>query len=367
MKLYKLLLSTLALWALSSVAQTNSNLLLNPGFEEWRTGGLYEKPRNWYFSVGSIEKSTQAHGGNYAIKFVPIPHTITAMDASSNYFYMPVEQGATYRLTYWYKGSLTQPNCIATVTWCKDEHKLSTTSKRTTADMVTDAVDNQWKQKTLDFVAPRGANRAGFNFEMKEATADKYHSLLVDDVTFVKIKDGTTTEKVPMPSGLQTSAQQREIFLSWHPVQGTGIQYKVLLNGQTIATTDAPSYILQKLQPATSYTVGVQTVMPNSHVSDVAKKDVRTLFIVPGREDADRIPYVYQLSKFGDCPQTIFLFLKDLYDDQATITYTLDGKPFTPIDGYKLVFDKTGIHILMVDITERDGKSWNLEYNLNVR
>lgn len=367
MRLYILLLSVLTLWSVNGRGQTNSNLILNGGFEEWRTGGLYEKPRNWYFSVGSIEKSEQAHTGKYSIKLVPIPHTITAMDANSDYFYMPVEQGATYRLSYWYKGSLTQPNCISTMTWCKDARQIRTTSKKTTADMVTDAEESKWKYKSIEFIAPHGANRAGFNFEMKEVNADKYHHLLIDDVVLTKIKGGENTEKIAMPSNIQGTAQQRELFLSWQPVQGKEIKYRVFVNDKLVATTDQPSYIIQKLQPATSYNIGVQTLMPNGHVSDIVKKELRTNFITTSRDDADRVPYLYQLKGYGDCPQVVFLFYKDLYDDNAKITYMLDGKEFTPIDGYKLVFSSLGKHSLIVDITEGDGKSWNLEYNLNVR
>lgn len=370
MKIYKkIYLTAFALYALYGFAQNNTNLIINGGFEQWQMGGLYEKPKNWYFSVPSIEKSKHAHTGNFSIKLVPVPHTITAKDANSNYYYMPIEQGATYQLSFWYKGTLTMPNCITNVTWCKGERKISTTSKKTTADMITDADNNQWKQKNITFVAPRGINRAGFNFEMKEVYVDKFNYLLIDDVVFTKIKDNnnTDTKKVPMPQALQTNPQQREVFLAWHPVQEKNAKYNILLNGKTIDTTSNPSYILQKLKPATTYQIGVQTILPNGKTSDVLTKRVTTVYIVAHKDDADRIPYLYQLKKFGDCPRTVFLFIKDLYDDNAKITYTLNGKPFTPIDGYKLVFNKTGKHILIVDITESDGKAWNLEYNLNVR
>jgi hypothetical protein len=121
------------------------------------------------------------------------------------------------------------------------------------------------------------------------------------------------------------------------------------------------------MQPNTPYEIGVQTIMPDGKKSKVAKKNITTESIIPGREDENRIPYIYQIKNYGDCPRNIELFFNDLYDVNAQIKYTLDGIPFVPVDGYKLVFNKTGKHILVVDIIESDGKAWTLEYNLNVK
>ena len=67
MNLYKLLLLAFLWCTLDVTAQTPPNLILNGGFEEWRAAGIYEKPMCWYFSVGSIEKSNQSHGGSHAV------------------------------------------------------------------------------------------------------------------------------------------------------------------------------------------------------------------------------------------------------------------------------------------------------------
>lgn len=367
MNLYKLLLLAFLCCTLDVTAQTHPNLILNGGFEEWRTAGIYEKPVCWYFSVGSIEKSNQSHGGSHAVKLVAIPHTLSITDRVNNYYYMNIEGGATYRLTYWYKGTLQRANCVSTVIWCKEKRKVKTTAKRTSRDMVTDASPTEWKQKTIDFVAPQGVDCAGFYFEMKEENSDANNYLLIDDVVFKKIKSSTITEDVPMPYDVKVSAQQREIFMSWHPVQGSGIKYNILLNGRQVSTITTTDYILQKLQPNTTYEIGVQTIMPDGKKSKVAKKNITTELMMTGREDENRIPYIYQIKNYGDCPRSIELFFNDLYDVNAQIKYTLDGIPFVPVDGYKLDFNKTGKHILVVDIIESDGKAWTLEYNLNVK
>ena len=234
-------------------------------------------------------------------------------------------------------------------------------------DRVTDASPTEWKQKTIDFVAPQGVDCAGFCFEMKEESIDANNYLLIDDVAFEKIKNGTVTNDVPMPYDVMVSAQQREIFISWHPVQGSGVKYKVLLNGKRVSTISNTDYVLQKLQPNTTYEIGVQTIMANGKKSKVAKKNITTELMMTSREDENRIPYIYQIKDYGDCPRSIDLFFNDLYDVNAQIKYTLDGIPVAPVDGYKLVFNKTGKHILVVDIIESDGKAWTLEYNLNVK
>lgn len=367
MNLYKLLLLAFLWCTLDVTAQTHPNLILNGGFEEWRTAGIYEKPMCWSFSGGNIEKSNQAHGGSHAVKLVAIPHTLSISARAYNYYYMNIEGGATYRLTYWYKGTLQHPNCVSTVIWGKEKRKVKTDAKKASKDMVTDASPTEWKQKTIDFVAPQGVDCAGFCFEMKEENSDAYNYLLIDDVVFKKIKSSTITEDVPMPYDVKVSPQQHEIFMSWHPVQGSGIKYNILLNGKQVSTISTTDYILQKLQPNTNYEIGVQTIMPDGKKSKVAKKNITTESIIPGREDENRIPYIYQIKNYGDCPRNIELFFNDLYDVNAQIKYTLDGIPFVPVDGYKLVFNKTGKHILVVDIIESDGKAWTLEYNLNVK
>lgn len=251
--------------------------------------------------------------------------------------------------------------------WGKEKRKVKTDAKKASKDMVTDASPTEWKQKTIDFVAPQGVDCAGFCFEMKEENSDANNYLLIDDVVFKKIKSSTITEDVPMPYDVKVSAQQHEIFMSWHPVQGSGIKYNILLNGKQVSTISTTDYILQKMQPNTPYEIGVQTIMPDGKKSKVAKKNITTESIIPGREDENRIPYIYQIKNYGDCPRNIELFFNDLYDVNAQIKYTLDGIPFVPVDGYKLVFNKTGKHILVVDIIESDGKAWTLEYNLNVK
>ncbi len=110
MNLYKLLLLAFLWCTLDVTAQTPPNLILNGGFEEWRAAGIYEKPMCWYFSVGSIEKSNQSHGGSHAVKLVAISHTLSISDRAYNYYYMNIEGGATYRLTYWYKDTVLISN-----------------------------------------------------------------------------------------------------------------------------------------------------------------------------------------------------------------------------------------------------------------
>ena len=364
MGLHKILFLIYFFCTLNVTVNAQSNLILNGGLEEWRTGGLNEKPKYWYSSGYNFGKSNQAHSGKFSIQLFATEQTLTSIDQSYNYNYISIEPGATYRLKYWYKGTLKKANCFSVVTWYKGNTTHESTKKK---DMVTDASPTEWKQKTIDFVAPQGVDKAGFSFKMKEETSDANNYLLIDDVDFRKIKSGTTSEEVPMPNEIKASAEQREVFISWHPIQIDGVKYNILLNDRIVATINSTNYILQKLQPNTTYTIGVQTIKSDGKKSKIAKKSILTEPIMVKRDDENRIPYVYKIKGFGDTPRTIELFFNDLYDTNAKIAYTLDGNPYIPIDGYKLVFNKSGKHLFVINITESDGKDWTLEYNLNVK
>ena len=110
MGLHKILFLISFFCTLNVTVNAQSNLILNGGLEEWRTGGLSEKPKYWYSSGYNFGKSTQAHSGNFSIKLFATEQTLTSIDQSYNYNYISIEPGATYRLKYLYKGTLKKEN-----------------------------------------------------------------------------------------------------------------------------------------------------------------------------------------------------------------------------------------------------------------
>ena len=79
-------------------------------------------------------------------------------DENFNPYHIAIEAGGEYRLTYWYKGNVKNPNITVTVDW----YKGTTSIKKETRDKekATDFSD-QWQQKTFTFKAPAGVDKAG--------------------------------------------------------------------------------------------------------------------------------------------------------------------------------------------------------------
>ena len=114
----------------------------------------YQKPLYWSFNSSLFyTRIKDAHSGVFAVKVYPNGGSFFSRDENFNPYHIAIEAGGEYRLTYWYKGNVKNPNITVTVDW----YKGTTSIKKETRDKekATDFSD-QWQQKTFTFKAPAG-------------------------------------------------------------------------------------------------------------------------------------------------------------------------------------------------------------------
>ena len=107
----------------------------------------YQKPLYWSFNSSlSYTRIKDAHSGVFAVKVYPNGGSFFSRDENFNPYHIAIEAGGEYRLTYWYKGNVKNPNITVTVDW----YKGTTSIKKETRykEKATDFSD-QWQQKTF--------------------------------------------------------------------------------------------------------------------------------------------------------------------------------------------------------------------------
>ena len=68
-------------------------------------------------------------------------------DADFNPYHLRVKGGATYRLTYWYKGQKMKNNVITTIDWLRGGTKLKKDERKAAADLATN-ISELGKERT---------------------------------------------------------------------------------------------------------------------------------------------------------------------------------------------------------------------------
>lgn len=129
----------------------------------------YQKPLYWSFNSSLFyTRIKDAHSGVFAVKVYPNGGSFFSRDENFNPYHIAIEAGGEYRLTYWYKGNVKNPNITVTVDW----YKGTTSIKKETRDKekATDFSD-QWQQKTFTFKAPAGVDKAGVVSILKTITS----------------------------------------------------------------------------------------------------------------------------------------------------------------------------------------------------
>lgn len=382
-KIYLFLFCLLS-FSYTAKGQVGQELILNGGFEDYppetkqpsddeeedeeQDPNYYDpylKPRYWYFNSSlAYSRTKDAHNGTYAIKLYPNGGSFFSRDKEFNPYHIVVEPGAEYQLTYWYKGSLKRPNITVTVDWYRD---LTSIKKDTREKEKVRKFTNQWQMMTITVKAPAGVNRAGVGLYIENdyESAESGGFVLIDDISFKMTKKGTVTPTLEAPSNLVVRPQQREVELSWKPVADADVRYQVLKNGQVIATTTSTSFVVEALEPGSSYQFSVKTVKGSEQSKPTDPITEQTQRMNMGVEEEGRIPYLYKVSEAGTCPRSLPLYYHDLANPNATITYQVDGTPVTPVDG-KIVFPSKGQHLLQIEIVETPERKWEIEYKLMV-
>lgn len=161
----------------------------------------YQKPLYWSFNSSLFyTRIKDAHSGVFAVKVYPNGGSFFSRDENFNPYHIAIEAGGEYRLTYWYKGNVKNPNITVTVDW----YKGTTSIKKETRDKekATDFSD-QWQQKTFTFKAPAGVDKAGVGLYIENdyKSAESGGCILIDDISFVQTKRGNPqrrSKRLPM-------------------------------------------------------------------------------------------------------------------------------------------------------------------------
>ena len=374
---------------LAAKAQLGKELIPNGGFEEYakttppssedesdeedednkKTMDFdpYQKPLYWYFnSTLAYSRVKDAHQGMFAVKVYPNGGSFFSRDKDFNPYHIMADPGGEYRLSYWYKGTAKKPNIVVTVDWYKGSKSIKKDTRAAWNDKASNFSDT-WQQKTLTFKAPAGADRAGVGlfFESDPESANTGGYILIDDVSFVQTKAVTPSAKLVPPSNIKAVPQQREIELSWNAVDEDGVSYQILQNEQVLATTKATSYIVEQLEPNTSYQFRIRTVKGPDASEPSAPVTRKTQQMSRGIDEEGRIPYLYTVREVGTCTRTLRLFYYDLANKDAQISYWVDGVAVTPADS-SITFASKGEHLLRIEIAETPERKWDIEYKLIV-
>ena len=402
-RLYSLLVLILCGFSLQTFAQLGQNILPNGGFESYRTAPIdvastraattaevsendnenpddgseeenppadfdpYLKPQFWYINASLFPKRTKdAHSGEYAMTFYPNGGSFFSRDADFHPYHLRVKGGATYRLTYWYKGQHAKNNVISTIDWLQGSRQLKKDERKAAADLATN-ISETWQKRELVFEAPRQADHAGVGFYLEydgEAqTAGGY--IQMDDISLVMIAEPTANNNLLPPTDLKAKAQQREILLSWLPVEQPKAQYEVRVNGEVKTTTSEHQYLLTHLLPNTNYVITIATRGGEELSEKTVQLAVKTQQLDRGVNDDTRIPQLYAIRENGTCPRRLPLYWRDLAENAAKITYEVDDQTVLP-DGDFLVFPSAGEHVLRIVVVESPEREWTLEYVVQV-
>ena len=402
-RLYSLFVLILCGFSLQTFAQLGQNILPNGGFESYRTAPIdvastraattaevsendnenpddgseeenppadfdpYLKPQFWYINASLFPKRTKdAHSGEYAMTFYPNGGSFYTRDAEFYPYHLRVKGGATYRLTYWYKGQKMKNNVITTIDWLRGGAKLKKDERKAAADLATN-ISETWQKRELVFEAPRQADHAGVGFYLEydgEAqTAGGY--IQMDDISLVMIAEPTANNNLLPPTDLKAKAQQREILLSWLPVEQPKAQYEVRVNGEVKSTTSEHQYLLTHLLPNTNYVITIATRVGEELSEKTAQIAVKTQTLDRPANDETRVPQLYAIRENGTCPRRLPLYWRDLAENAAKITYEIDDQTVLP-DGDFLVFPSAGEHVLRIVVVESPEREWMLEYVVQV-
>lgn len=350
-----------ALWLVTfAMGYAQTNLLLNPSFEERRTDNP-GKPNSWYFSsdlAPSLVRSAQH--GTYSMRFYANVGSIAPMKIGPNgadHRYIEVSGGRTYRLSYWYRGDEGMTNLLPMFHWVGVEG--ATTTQTMQDQMIVTA--SQWQEKVIEVVAPAGATRLGFNLRVRATSG----WINLDNFSLIELDRPIVVQPIDPPTGVVAEGHQREIELRWNRSLVEGVRWQVRLNGSAPIEVTAPHHTFAGLEPDTNYTVSVRAVGEGAE-SPYVTQSIKTARMTKGVDDPDRIPYLRTVGAMGVVSIELPLYYNDLARVDGQFVYRINGHVVTPRES-KLLLPSVGKHLLEIDIIEAEGYEWSLVYKLNVR
>lgn len=336
-----------------------SNLINNPGFEEWVSG----RPRHWnidrYLSGEQVTDSSNVRSGSSALSiwqtgatFSPGLHHETEgfMDITG------IQPNVRYTLSFWVKGdkeSYSRTLRPVTFTW-KGGGQV-TTSNIPFKDYYGIQVTTEWTEVKISVVSPEHAKSLVLSINVPNGGSDAPR-LFLDDFSLV-----ADAPKVQAPSAPTAVAHQRELDLTWTAIEGA--TYELQINNKTYTTT-SNSLLVTGLVPANDYTVKLRLTQGGT-TSDWTTATLRTAALTTTIDEEGRTPYLRTIPESGICPAVLGLFYNELHSDTATFVYTLDGSVVSPSEQGTLTLSR-GEHLLQIEVRESDERTYILTYSLNV-
>lgn len=353
-----------------SVANAQENLIPNGGFEDREiSGGVWKRPINWSIGEMIYQRSTDKHTGTYAAQIYSQTSTDvgtlrTSKEGHAGGGAIAVESDARYKLTYWYKGTLSNPNVLVSAQWYNSATATSAfQTQRFDSDVI--KTTSSWQKKEITLDVPSGATHLSIGFALYR---DNGGYALIDDVS-LEYMEIDPSLPAPVPSGLEIQQYQREIELKWNK-SDRHTSWEVVVNGGTPIKVTTNSYIIEKLAPNTSYNIKIRAVKGTKY-SEYTKESRITTLYGKAENDLTRVPHLRtllgrEINILDRYPQTIGLYYNDLYNPNAKCTYYIDGVQIMP-SGSTLTFPKKGKQVLKVIVEEASDKIWELEYKVDIK
>lgn len=347
---------TLLLLFISLCITAQENIIPNGGFERYNG----KTPIGWSFGwLLGFERDRDAHSGRYSVNVWANGDDFYTI-SNGELHIADVKAHSEYLLSYWHKGNLPQKDIIISVLWYKDNQRLKTDVLR--EEQVLTSPD-KWQKKEISIISPMGANRVGLSFRLNEHPG---YNVNIDDVSMVFVKK-IEEVKIPIPTGLTVKTHQREIELSWDKEVDADLKWEVQVNDETPQKTYKNSFVVENLTMNTPYNLKVRAVK-NGHYSDFTP--VRKAFtqgMKYAENDLERVPHLRTLGTDGECQQELKLYYYDLATPNARIQYFSDGIELKPISKSTLLLPKKGKQQLKVIIEESTEKTWEIDYNIEVK
>lgn len=333
----------------------DNNIIPNGGFEEFTTMG---RPVGWYIPTvlfsEKVEDVCPGSTGQYALKVYANGGSMSLIKNGQGNV-LEVQQGKSYILSFWHKGSNAGDKIQVSFSWYQD---LTRKGKKSYDEVAT---VTDWKREEIVVEVPGGGiNKAGLGFRIYRGQGD----IIFDDVCMVEAENQGGS--LPIPKSFEGKAYQREIELTWDKAADPDVEWEVFVDAECVAKVNTNFYTLENLELGNDYKVKIRSVKDREYSDYTEEINFKTRSLEKAVDSDERIPYLRTIGNNGVCTKEIKLYYLDLAEKEAKISYKIDGVPVFPENGM-LKFPKEGRSVLEIKIEETPERIWNITYRLAVR
>ena len=193
----KKLYTLLSVFVLATVANAQTNLIPNGGFETWTAG----VPDSWTITPATnggtaTQETTDVHGGTSALKMTAPAGTGNIRAAVTDF---AVVAGHSYTLTYWYKDATDNARGRHWGAWRTATGGVTPADTSLQPDYYPNSANGGWQLVTVTATAPATATVLRFDFRVYQDTGNS-GVILYDDVVLI---DNTLSVKDNAIAGLK--------------------------------------------------------------------------------------------------------------------------------------------------------------------